>query len=97
MQKEVNRRESNRVPYPDNCRLTLLENNEDMSPHVVVIRNLSLGGLAVESDKSYSSGELVTVTFGNSQEGTTVVNGAIRHCLENDQGHFIIGIRFESI
>ena len=93
----MNRRDSNRVPYPDKCKLILLANKEEITPHVVKIRNLSMGGLAVESDKSYASGELVGVTFGNSQEGTTVVNGVIRHCLENDQGHFIIGIRFESI
>jgi len=97
MQTSNNRRKSNRVPYPDSCKLTLLENNEDISPHVVEIRNLSLGGLAVESDKYYPCGELVTITFGDSHEGTTVVNGAIQHSMENDEGHFFIGIRFDSV
>lgn len=97
MQADPNRRQSNRVPYPDNCKLMLLEGNEDISPHVVEIRNLSLGGLAVESDKYYSCGESVAITFGDSHEGTTVVNGAIQHCMENDKGHFIIGIRFDPV
>jgi len=92
-----NRRKSNRVPYPDSCKLTLIENNEDISYHAVEVRNLSLGGLAVESDKPYSCGKVVAVTFGNTEDGFTVVNGEIQHCMENQNGHFIIGIRFEPV
>ncbi len=97
MQDNENRRKSNRVPYPDSCNLTLLEGNEDISSHVVEIRNLSLGGLAVKSDKYFPRGRLVAITFGDTHEGTTVVNGAIQHCMENKEGNYIIGIRFDPV
>jgi len=97
LQTEDNRRKSNRVPYPENCKLSLLENGDDISSHVVEIRNLSMGGLAIKSDKYYPPGKVVAVTFGSAEDGSTVVNGEIQHCLENEHGHFIIGIRFEPV
>ena len=96
---DYERRKHRRVPFGHKATITPERKGHDNTPAVVIVRDVSLGGVSFLNDESLKVGTPVLIEFRGHQDRPVQLHCAVVRCEAGGSGgaQFVVGASFDAL